>query len=160
MYFVNQVQRLSTGVFRSIIVNLFAMTSRNSTTKIKDRNLCPIQFSLPDRWKPYDYIKDRNLCPVQFSLLDRWKPYDYIKDRNLCLVPILIARQVETLQLKLRTEICAWSNSHCQIGGDLTTTLRTETCAQSNSHCWTGGNLTSKIKDRNLCSIQFSLPDM
>ena len=23
------------------------------TLHLKDRNLCPVQFSLPDKWKPY-----------------------------------------------------------------------------------------------------------
>ena len=95
--------------------------------------------------------------------------------------PILIAGQVETLQLKLRTktyaqsnfhcrtsgnftttlrtETCARSNSHFRISGNLMATLRTKTCARSNSHCRTGGNLTTKIKERNLCSVQFSLSD-
>ena len=59
--------------------------------KLKDKNLCSVQFSLPDRWKPYNKIKDRNLCSVQFSLPDRWKPYNKIKDRNLCLVQFLLS---------------------------------------------------------------------
>ena len=84
--FCQPIRRLSTGAFKSIIVNPSAMTSTNSKTKIKDRNLCSFQFSLPDRWKPNNKIKDRNLCLVQFSLPDRWKPNNKIMDRNLCSV--------------------------------------------------------------------------
>ena len=59
----------------------------------------------------------------------------------------------------LRTETYARSNSHCQTSGNLMATLRIETYARSNSHYRTGGKLTTKIKDRNLCSVQFSLSD-
>ena len=116
------------------------------------------------------HLKDWNLCPIQFSLPDRWNPY----------IP--------------RTETCAWYNSHCRIGGNLTSQglkpvpgpilmpdrwkpyiPRTKTYAWSNSHCRTGGNLTSQrlkpvlgtiliagqvetlhLKDWNLCPVRFS----
>ena len=84
--FCQLTRHLLIGVFKFVIVNPSAMASRNSKTKIKGQNLCSIQFSLPDKWKPYNKIKDRNLCSVQFSLRDRWKPYNQIKDKNLCSV--------------------------------------------------------------------------
>ena len=59
--------------------------------KLREKNLCSVQFSLPDRWKPYNKIKDRNLCSIQFSLPDKWKPYNKIKDRNLCSVQFSLA---------------------------------------------------------------------
>ena len=67
MYFVNQVRRLSTSAFKSVIVNPSAMASRNPKTKIKDRNLCSIQFSLPDRWKPYHETKGKGSSPDKLN---------------------------------------------------------------------------------------------
>ena len=32
--------------------------------------------------EPYNYIKDRSLCSVQLSLPDRWKPYHETKGKG------------------------------------------------------------------------------
>ena len=134
--FCQPIQCLSISAFKSIIVNPSTTAGRNSKIKIKGRNLCLVQFSLPDRWKPYNKINDENLCLVQFSLPNRWKPYNKIKDKNLCSVQFSLPDRWKPYNKIKDRNLCSVQFSL--------------------PNRWKSYN---KIKGRNLCSVQFSLPD-